>query len=113
MGQRRRHERVGFVSDVVVLLDNRHGLITTRGHILDLSLSGCRLHVHREPHPGDAGRVELTVVRTRAWLPIVVRWRVISRGGWVFGAEFDRPTPEKQALIRRAVTQRQGLTALK
>jgi hypothetical protein len=59
-----------------------------------------------EPHL--VGRVRLPLGGQDVWIPIVTRWARAQAQGWMVGAEFDRPTREKQDLVRRFVSQRIG-----
>ena len=107
--QRRRHERVPVVGEVRLWLDGWTGTAAIKGHILDLSAGGCSLLLRLRPDAGDLGRVQLSVDGRSVWLPIEIRWVRADEGGWVAGAAFDRPTPEKQDLIRALIRQRQRL----
>jgi PilZ domain len=105
---RRRHERARFTSKVVLLLETRDGLATVSGYVLDVSESGCALLFQNRVEPHLVGRVRLPLGGQDVWIPIVTRWARAQAQGWMVGAEFDRPTREKQDLVRRFVSQRIG-----
>jgi hypothetical protein len=107
--QRRRDERVPVAGQVRLWLDGRAGTAAVKGHILDLSAGGCALLLPVRPDPGDLGRVQLSVGDRSLWLPIEIRWARADERGWVAGAAFDRPTPEKQDFIRALIRHRRQL----
>ena len=47
-----------------------------------------------------AGRVNLDVEGKALWLPVITRWAREDSHGWTVGCEFDRPTAEKQELLK-------------
>jgi len=103
---RRRHARAALTSKVQLLLETRNGLTTVIGYVVDISVSGCALHLQSRIEPHLPGRVRLPLGGQDVWLPIVTRWARPDARGWSVGAEFDRPTREKQDLVRRFVSQR-------
>jgi hypothetical protein len=104
-GQRRRYERVPFIIEVRLWLDGHTGA-AVRGHMVDISAGGCALHLTARPDLGALGRVQVSVDGRSMWLPIEIRWVRPDARGWTAGASFDRPTPEKQALIREMIYRR-------
>ena len=105
---RRRHVRAALTSKVQLLLETREGLTTLSGYVLDISMSGCALHLTKRIDSGLVGRVQLPLGGQDVWLPIVARWVRQDARGWSVGAEFDRPTQAKQDLVRRFVSRRIG-----
>ena len=103
---RRRHVRVPFTGRVNLMLETGNGLATLGGYIIDISVSGCALRLYAPAPAHVAGRVQVSIGGRDVWLPIVTRWARSDTRGWTVGAEFDRPTPEKQELIARFVRQR-------
>jgi PilZ domain len=103
---RRRHARASVASKVNLLIETRDGLVTLSGYVIDISVSGCAIHLQNRVEPHLAGRVQLALGRDEVWLPIVTRWVRPDAKGWSVGAEFDRPTREKHDLVRRFVAQR-------
>jgi len=103
---RRRHARASVASKVQLLLETRNGLITLSGYVIDISVSGCALHIQSWIEPNLVGRVQLALGGQEVWLPIVTRWVRQDAKGWSVGAEFDRPTREKHEFVRRFVAQR-------
>ncbi len=105
-GNRRRHVRVPFTGRVNLMLETGSGLATLCGYIIDISVSGCALRLYSPVHAHVAGRVQVSIGGRDVWLPIVTKWARSGTRGWTVGAEFDRPTAEKQELLRRFVRQR-------
>ena len=103
LGQR-RHERVPFIREVRLWLDGHTGAV--KAHMVDISAGGCALHIAMRPEAGTLGRVQVNVDGHSMWLPIEIRWVRAEGRGWMAGASFDRPTPEKQALIRDLIYRR-------
>ena len=97
---RRQHERfrLGGVSRLVV--DHPAGLITATGHLIDLSEGGCQLRFFRPVDLHLAARVRLEVAGEAFWMPLLTRWIRRDPSGWLVGCSFDRPTDEKQRVIR-------------
>jgi hypothetical protein len=105
-GNRRRHVRVPFTGRVRLMLETPSGLAALSGYIIDISVSGCALRLYAPVQAHVAGRVQLSIRGADVWFPIVTRWARSDSRGWTIGAEFDRPTPEKQELLRRFIRQR-------
>jgi PilZ domain-containing protein len=97
---------VPYAGKVRLILETRNGLQALSGYVLDLSASGCALRLHAQVEPNLAGRIQISIGDREIWLPIVTRWARQDSRGWTVGAEFDRPTTEKQELVRRLVWQR-------
>jgi hypothetical protein len=103
---RRRHARAAVASKARLLIETPQGLATLSGYVLDISVSGCALRLQVRVDAHLAGRVQLPINGQDVWLPIVARWARQDLCGRAVGAEFDRPTREKQELVRRFVWSR-------
>ena len=108
---RRRHERIRLGGSVRLMLDTSDGLRTACGQIVDLSVGGCAIRVHRIIDTDLAGRVQVDVAGNSMWLPVITRWVRADSRGWTVGCEFDRLTPEKHRLISVLLRERRRLTA--
>jgi PilZ domain len=93
------------------MLDTSDGLRTACGQIVDLSVGGCAIRVHRIIEADLAGRVQVEVAGKSMWLPVITRWVCADSRGWTVGCAFDRLTPEKQRLISTLLLERRSLTA--
>ena len=108
---RRRHERIRLGGSVRLMLDTSDGLRTACGQIVDLSVGGCAIRVHRIIETDLAGRVQVDVAGKSMWLPVITRWVRADSRGWTVGCAFDRLTPEKQQLISALLRERRAVTA--
>src|SRR5688572_13003207 len=98
---RRAHERRRVMTAGVLLIDTTTGLNTLNVVVLDLSEGGAALRAKSPLYRGDVGRLQLKGLRHSAWFPIEVRWAQRDNCGWTAGVALDRPTAEKQLLIRQ------------
>ena len=104
--------RVRLAGSVRLLADAPDGLVTMHGQLVDLSEIGCALRAQKPLGINLVGRVCLDVAGKALWLPVVTRWvGPAAGGGWTVGCEFDRPTREKQQILRALVAERRRLTA--
>jgi hypothetical protein len=96
----RRHERFRLGGTARLWVDAYSGPVTALGRMVDLSLDGCRVLLQRRIDVNVAGRVGLDVAGTLVWIPVLTRWAQRETDGWMVGCEFDRPTSQKQDLVR-------------
>ena len=97
---RRQQQRVQLAGTIRLLIDTPDGVITANGQIIDLSEGGCALRLYRHVDAQQVGRVLVQVAGREVWVPVVIRWARADPHGWRVGCEFDRPTAEKQQVIR-------------
>src|SRR5436853_6711078 len=79
---RRRHVRVPFTASARLMLDTPGGLVTLSGSLLDISMSGCALHLNARVDAQLAGRVRLSIEGREVWFPITTRWVRSESRGW-------------------------------
>lgn len=96
----RRPDRFRLGGTARLWVDASSGPVTALGRVVDLSLDGCRVRVQRRIDVHVAGRVGLDVAGTLVWIPVLTRWVQPDADGWIVGCEFDRPTSQKQDLVR-------------
>jgi c-di-GMP-binding flagellar brake protein YcgR len=104
--QRRRHARVTVNGSVRLVADTSAGVVTLKGSIIDLSVSGCAIRVYGRLEPRKEARLELQVGGERVWVPGQIVWSRTRERSWVVGVQFERLVPEKQSLITRLVAER-------
>jgi hypothetical protein len=79
------------------------------GFLTDLSVRGGRIHTDGEPPAvGTAFLVEVRIGRraTHLRIPATVRWsKVSSRGGWLFGANFEGIGGDEQKALEAVVEE--------
>lgn len=79
------------------------------GFLTDLSVRGGRIHTDGEPPAvGTAVLVEVRIGRraTHLRIPATVRWsKVSSRGGWLFGANFEGVGRDEQKALEAVVEE--------
>ena len=108
--QRRMHARVTVKGSTRLVADTSGGMVTLRGSVVDLSVSGCAIKVHAPLEPGYEARLELSLDGARLWVPGHIVWTRMREKGWMVGVRFDHLVPDKEALIRRLVAERQQRT---
>ena len=101
----RRQERFRLGGAARLWVDAHSGPVTALGRMVDLSVDGCRVLLQRRIDVNVAGRVGLDVVGTLIWIPVMTRWTQRDTDGWMVGCEFDRPTAEKQDLVRELLRE--------
>jgi c-di-GMP-binding flagellar brake protein YcgR len=104
--QRRRHARVTVNGSVRLVADTSSGIVTLKGTIIDLSVSGCAIRIYGRLEPNKEARLELQVGGDRVWVPGQVVWTRTRDRAWTVGIRFERLVPEKQSLITRLVAER-------
>jgi hypothetical protein len=108
---RRQHERIRLGGSVRLMVDTPDGLRTATGQIVDLSVGGCAIRLHRCVDAALAGRVHVEVAGKAMWLPVITRWVRGDPRGFTVGCAFDRLTPEKQKAVGSLLLERRRLTA--
>jgi hypothetical protein len=98
---RRQRERAALGGRVLLIADPRAGLISAKGHLVDLSEGGCQVHIRSRVGAHVAARLRLDLGGTVMWLPVVTRWARPDATGWTLGCAFERLTPKTQAKLGR------------
>jgi hypothetical protein len=107
---RRRYERVRLGGNARMVLDTPSGLQTTAGQLIDLSEGGCAVLSRSYVPVRVPGRLRMVVAASEMWLPVTVVWVQSGKHGWMVGCEFDRPTDEKQRMLRALLWERRKFT---
>lgn len=108
---RRQHERTRLGGSVRLLIDTPDGLRTAGGQIIDLSVGGCAICLHRSIEAELVGRVQVEIAGKAMWLPVITRWVRADSRGWIVGCVFDRLTDDKRRAIGALLWERRRLTA--
>jgi hypothetical protein len=95
-----------------MMVDSVSGLCVATGSLVNLSEGGCSILSKTHVDANLAGRLQVTVAGTELWIPAVTCWvRPDTRTAhWMIGWSFDRPTEEKQRLIRALLWERRRIT---
>jgi hypothetical protein len=108
---RRRHERFRLGGMARLIVDHPDALVTTGGHLVDLSEGGCQLRCATHVDAYLAARVRIEVAGEPFWMPVVIRWVRREGNEWAVGCAFDRPTPEKVLAIRATLESQHRVCA--
>jgi len=105
--QRRRHPRVQVTGTTRLVADTPQGMVTLRGNVVDLSVSGCAIRVHAPLEKDHEARLEIAVDGEPVWLPGRIMWTRTRDQAWLVGVQFEKLVPHKQSLLIRLVAERQ------
>src|SRR5258707_484329 len=72
--QRRKDARGTVKGSTRLVADTSAGMVTLRGSVVDLSVSGCAIKVHAPLQPGYEARLELSLDGERVWVPGHIVW---------------------------------------
>ena len=107
----RRHERVPFTAGVTLMVEARGRLQRYSGYMLDLSEGGCALRVYSSVRTNARARLRIEIGNTAISVAFVTRWAKAESRGWTLGAEFDQPSLEQRAEIRRLIERARASTS--
>ena len=100
---RRRYERVRLGGAAVLIVDPRHGVISSRGHLVDLAEGGCQLRLRSRVEQNVAGKVRLELAGKQVWFPVITRWVRCELDGWTVRCAFEHLTNKKTDALRTAL----------